>query len=309
MSPRKLTNSNKQEILDLYRSSPETTSTLADRYGVSSSTISRFLKSNLTELEYEELIQQKRLGRTSSRSDDDKIVEQVALPISKMDVAPSPKKEKPKPVIAVQQEEFEEEEVEEVKEKPKPVIAVQQEEFEEEVEEVKEKPKPIIAVQQEEFEDEEDEVEEVDVATLEEMLGEDLADLDEDEEVIEGSDEDNWQDEFEVKPRQSKSNLQVLPLSEASFPRICYLVIDRMADLITRPLKEFADLGIIPDSEIGQKTLPVFDNQRVARRFSNRSQRVIKVPDGQMLGTTRSHLASKGITRLLIDGKVYSLST
>ena len=265
MSPRKLTNSNKQEILDLYRSSPETTSTLADRYGVSSSTISRFLKSNLTELEYEELIQQKRLGRTSSRSDDDKTVEQIALPISKMDVAPSPKKEKPKPVIAVQQEEFEDEE--------------------------------------------DEEVEEVNVATLEEMLGEDLADLDEDEEVIEGSDEDNWQDEFEVKPRQSKSNLQVLPLSEASFPRICYVVIDRTADLITRPLKEFADLGIIPDSEIGQKTLPVFDNQRVARRFSNRSQRVIKVPDGQMLGTTRSHLASKGITRLLIDGKVYSLST
>ena len=287
MSPRKLTNSNKQEILDLYRSSPETTSTLADRYGVSSSTISRFLKSNLTELEYEELIQQKRLGRTSSRSDDDKTVERVALPISKMDVAPSPKKEKPKPVIAVQQEEFEEEEVEKVKEKPK----------------------PIIAVQQEEFEDEEDEEDEVDVATLEEMLGEDLADLDEDEEVIEGSDEDNWQDEFEFKPRQSKSNLQVLPLSEASFPRICYVVIDRTADLITRPLKEFADLGTIPDSEIGQKTLPVFDNQRVARRFSNRSQRVIKVPDGQMLGTTRSHLASKGITRLLIDGKVYSLST
>ena len=311
MSPRKLTNSNKQEILDLYRSSPETTSTLADRYGVSSSTISRFLKSNLTELEYEELIQQKRLGRTSSRSDDEKTVEQTVLPISKTVVAPSStKKEKPKPVIAVQHEEFEDEAVEEVKEKPKPVIAVQHEEFEDEaVEEVKEKPKPVIAVQHEEFEDEE--VEEVNVATLEEMLGEDLADLDEDEdeEVFGGSDEDNWQDELEVKPRQLKSNLQVLPLSEASFPKTCYVVIDRTADLITRPLKEFADLGNMPDSEIGQKTLPVFDNQRVARRFSNRSQRVIKVPDGQMLGTASSHLASKGITRLLIDGKVYSLST
>ena len=286
MSPRKLTNSNKQEILDLYRSSPETTSTLADRYGVSSSTISRFLKSNLTELEYEELIQQKRLGRTSSRSDDEKTVEQTVLPVSKTVVAPSSaKKEKPKPVIAVQQEEFEDEEVEAVKEKPKPVIVVQQEEFEDE------------------------EVEAVNVATLEEMLGEDLADLDEDEEVFEGSDEDNWQDELEVKPRQLKSNLQVLPLSEASFPKTCYIVINRTADLITRPLKEFADLGKMPDSEIGQKTLPVFDNQRIARRFSNRSERVIKVPDGQMLGTTSSHLASKGITRLLIDGKVYSLSS
>jgi hypothetical protein len=96
-------------------------------------------------------------------------------------------------------------------------------------------------------------------------------------------------------------------LSEASLPKTCYLVVDRAAELIVRPLKEFSDLGRIPAEEVQEKTLPVFDNHRVARRFSNRSQRVIKVPDGRMLQKTCSHLQAKGITRLLIDGQVYSL--
>jgi transposase-like protein len=64
MCPRKLSDADKSDILNLYRNPEETTSTLALRYGVSNSTISRILKSNLIESEYEELIQQKRLNRT-----------------------------------------------------------------------------------------------------------------------------------------------------------------------------------------------------------------------------------------------------
>ena len=65
MSPRKLSDVDKQDILELYRQTAETTSTLADRYGVSNSTISRILKSNLLEPEYEALIQQKRSNRSA----------------------------------------------------------------------------------------------------------------------------------------------------------------------------------------------------------------------------------------------------
>ena len=101
----------------------------------------------------------------------------------------------------------------------------------------------------------------------------------------------------------------MLPLSDAAFPRTCYLVIDRTSELIARPLKEFSHLGTIPAEETLQKTLPVFDNHRIARRFSNRFQRVIKVPDGKMLQKTSSHLQAKGITRIIMDGRIYSLSS
>ena len=101
--------------------------------------------------------------------------------------------------------------------------------------------------------------------------------------------------------------IQISPLSEASLPKICYLVVDRAAELITQPLKAFGELGQIPVAEIREKTLPVFDNHRVARRFATRNQRVFKIPDGNMLKKAAPYLQAKGITRLLIDGQVYSL--
>jgi hypothetical protein len=132
----------------------------------------------------------------------------------------------------------------------------------------------------------------------------DLEDDDDEEE------EDDWQEEEEASffPSLSGSgDLTVLPLSAAVFPTTCYLVVDRTAELIVRPLKEFTHLGKIPPEETQQKTLPIFDNHRVARRFSNRTQRVIKVPNSNVLRKASSHLKAKGITRIFLDGRVYSL--
>ncbi len=61
MAPRKLSDSDKSEIVDLYREPSQTTSTLAEQYGVSNSTISRILKTSIPSEEYSELISQKRM--------------------------------------------------------------------------------------------------------------------------------------------------------------------------------------------------------------------------------------------------------
>jgi transposase-like protein len=292
MSPRKLTDEDKQEILKLYRETEETTSTLADRYGVSSSTVSRFLKSHLTHFEYEELIQQKRLARTPKYSDR---IEELPLAPVESPIVPveSPVVvEKPLPVKVAEPSAP-------TQEKEKASVAVAQE---------WEMPQPKA----EEFYSNESVATVGEVAALGEIVGEDLVDLEDDEDDLDEDDYEDWEDEeveVDYKPSvATKVNVQVLPLSAASFPKTCYLVIDRAAELITRPLKDFADLGKIPSEEFQQRTLPVFDNHRVARRFSNRSQRVIKVPDGRMLQKTRFYLNAKGITRLLIDGQIYSLS-
>jgi transposase-like protein len=265
MSPKKLTEEIKQEILKLYRETDETSSTLAERFGVSSSTISRFLKNTLSESEYEELVQQKRLGRTSKSN------HQLELKIEE-----SPRSST---FLSVT--------------KSSPIRSI-----------------PKVELFEEE-EEEEEEDQSVDVVALGEMLGEDLADLEDEDEDLEDEEDEDWEeDELDsAYPASLTANVkvQVLPLSAASFPKTCYLVIDKSAELITRPLKEFADLGTISGEEIQQKTLPVFDNHRVARRFSNRFQRVIKVPDGQILKKTCSYLKDKGITRLLMDGQIYSL--
>jgi hypothetical protein len=154
-----------------------------------------------------------------------------------------------------------------------------------------------------------------------EMFGEDLLDESDDLEDLEeddlDDDEEEYSDEedleparpFVTRPRSGESLVRVLPLSAASLPKTCYLVIDRSSELITRPLRDFGDLGQIPSLETQQRTLPVFDNHRVAKRFSTKRDRVIKIPDSKMLHKARYHLQAKGITRLLIDGQVYSLSS
>jgi transposase-like protein len=106
---------------------------------------------------------------------------------------------------------------------------------------------------------------------------------------------------------QPETMLEVMPFAQAVLPKICYIVVDRTAELVTRPLKDFGDLGQIPADEVQSCTLPVFDNHRIARRFSHRTQRIIKVPNGNMLRSACSQLSAKGITRLLINGHIYAL--
>ncbi|NET54052.1 MAG: hypothetical protein F6K09_37165, partial [Merismopedia sp. SIO2A8] len=306
MSPRKLSDADKSEILELYRQQSETTSTLATRYGVSNSTISRILKSSLVESEYEALIQQKRLGRTSSSS------------THSIENAPPPtdaeaESSLPIPIAqpAVESEESESELASNSNDgrrrrrrssvPSKPVYeehAIQTE--------------LQLDITAEPQEDEAfDEIEFSATTNLEGLLDEDLIDLDEDDEDLDDLDEDDdddWEEEELDSPTRQKISasfpktgvsIEVIPLSEASLPKVCYLVVDRSAELIARPLKEFSDLGQIPDQEFYEKTLPIFDNHRVARRFSNRSQRVIKVPDGQMLQKTAEHLQAN--SRLILE--------
>jgi hypothetical protein len=328
---RKLTDSDKQEILKLYRETAQTTSTLADRYGVSNSTISRLLKSTLPEEEYEYLVSLKRAARTPEGRAQ---VSYEQLPLlsqpqleTELFSSHSPSLEFPK--VELQQpaiEEVSESEPEtqpipairRVKtrssavEKPKPVVK--------EIEIVRHKlsePKPLeipsLPTSRLVLDDEHPVVTSIDDIFDEDLLDEsdDLDDLDED---LYDDEEDFEDEDFEeveplvAKRRPGEAPVQVLPLSVAHLPKTCYLVIDRSAELITRPLKDFGDLGPIPTIETQQKTLPVFDNHRVAKRFSTKRDRVIKVPDSRMLHKASTHLQAKGITRLLIDGQVYSLS-
>jgi hypothetical protein len=322
MSPRKLSDADKSDILSLYRQLEETTSTLASRYGVSNSTISRILKSSLMESEYEALIQQKRSNRTPSTlsSPTPEITELSSADSEAQSVFDISYTNPPvEPPVEAEADNSESTSSEQrwrrrrssVVAEPVPEQKAIQTELQLDL------PSPVEESSLDELDESFDEIEPSETSSLEELLDEDLIDLDDEDEDLDDEDlDDDWADEAADSGRQGPigtsrvkrgANVQVLPLSEASLPKTCYLVVDRAAELIARPLKEFGDLGRIPIEEIQERTLPVFDNHRVARRFSNRSQRVIKVPDGRMLQKTRSHLQAKGITRLLIDGQVYSL--
>lgn len=328
MTVKKLTEADKLEILKLYRQTPETTSTLAERYGVSNSTISRLLKSTLPEDEYETLIAAKRAARTPHSEavqmqllsepapelavpEPDEVVELSPEPIDRSTPAPrkrrrssaplKPKLDKSTPIAATTE--------------PEPISPPLTLDLDTQATGT-EGPTTVVTSSSPEPLDEDTDA---DASAIAEMLGEELLDESDDITGADEDDDDDFDEEEEddlgsytppVKRRLPVETLiQVLPLSEANLPKTCYLVIDRAAELITRPLQDFGDLGQIPTQEVQERTLPVFDNHRVARRFSNKRERVIKVPDSKVLQKARPHLQAKGITRLLVDGQVYSLVT
>jgi hypothetical protein len=326
MSPRKLTAADKKAIVSTYRSSPDSMAVLATRYGVSNSTVSRLLKNNIPELEYESLIADKR----SQKGDFGEEETLMELPIGPEDETLDEKTLEDLPPAEIgsarrrvrrrsSAPEGEEGEMLTATGTPRPITKAQKASVElpivPELAEPKEQPPAKIVIPRSvpmpvqpaaEAIDEDDRAELSSVASL---FGEDMGDLLDDDEDDFAEDE-GWNDLSETSPIAiSISGLQVQPLSTATLPRTCYIVVDKFAELVACPLGDFAQLGQGSAAEKPQTTLPVFDNHRVAKRFSNnRNQRVIKVPDSRVFQKTTSHLTAKGISLLLVDGQIYSLN-
>ena len=346
MAPRKLSDSDKDDIVDLYKQPGQTTSTLAEQFGVSNSTISRILKTTLPSDEYSELIAQKRMSSGTATKTQTSSKRSAT---SKRTTSKAGSKASSKAVIDTTNKSSESEESgtspvdppklrkETAKESDDtgsstrrrrsrkkdtddgqlPLLDQHSNQDQDDteadmsasaVEEATDKkvvPSPILLTKSssDEEDDDEDDLEGLD-ETIGDDFGDDDDDLDEDEDDLDDED-----DEFEVpQPKlQAKESVEIMSLGTAVMPKPCYLVVDMRAELITCPLSEFGHLGRIPSNEEKSTTLPVFDNHRVARRFSRNKQRVIKVPDGSLITRTRPYLQAKGITRLLVDGQVFDL--
>lgn len=100
---------------------------------------------------------------------------------------------------------------------------------------------------------------------------------------------------------------QCLPLAQAPLPASVYMLVDKTVELQAKPLKDFPELGQLPEGEEERQALLVFANPRQAKRHCGRSQRVIKVPDTRVLERTAPYLIAQGISRVVIEGSLYSL--
>ncbi|NET11606.1 MAG: hypothetical protein F6K08_01385 [Okeania sp. SIO1H6] len=310
MTPTKLSDSEKLEIVELYQTTEHNTITLADRYGVSSSTIRRILQSSIPEDEYKDLVQQKqkRPSRSQKNIDQDTTDDLDEFKF---------KEDQDREVL----DDGEDESDGVVKKRRRRSSSSNNSEINQQTE----APKLSLTSQDEQksrdtFENNyalpKEEIEEILAAdlleqtqNLDDFEDDDLEDFDQ-----EFEDEDKFDEEEDVSTsynlsiqNPSYSQVKIYPLTESVLPKICYLVVDKFTELVTKPLMAFCELGQIPIEDSQEKTLPVFDNHRVAHRFSTRNQRVLKVPDGRMLQKTSVYLQAKGITRLLIDGQVYKL--
>ena len=277
----KLALDDKQEILRLYRESDATTTQLAKQFGISTSTVLRLLQELIPAEEYRQLVGQKKAdGKRGSRINygiGGFQVNQLALIPDDLS-------------LTTESSNYIYDQDDETDQGDETAIAMNDID---------------IKLDMADGEIDDDELDEDDE---DDLVDEDNLEIDEDELDDEDADDSGLSMFEDLRGSHNISDrLEILPLDRADLPLICYIVVDRIAEIITRPLKDFKDLGEIPAEESLSKTIPIFDNHRVARRFSHHNQRVIKFPS-DLIHITRPKLVQKGITRILFSGQVYTLN-
>ncbi|MFZ9216662.1 MAG: helix-turn-helix domain-containing protein [Vulcanococcus sp.] len=130
------------------------------------------------------------------------------------------------------------------------------------------------------------------------------------EDSFEDDDDEEVSSTFNLKAGGASTQALVdpIPLLPGLLPSSVYMLVDKVVELQAKPLNEFPELGSLPETEQERQALMLYTNPRQAKRQCGRSQRVIKVPDSDVLQRRSSYLVAQGITRLVVEGGLlYSL--
>ena len=106
---------------------------------------------------------------------------------------------------------------------------------------------------------------------------------------------------------EPQKDLSSIPISHIDFPKIVYMVVNKNIELETKYLKEYVEWQFLSQEELNRKTIEIFLDLKVAKRFCSKDQKVIKVPNTNVFKLTAPFLLNKGITRIVSDDKLIAL--
>ena len=276
MAASRLSDSQKLELVERFRAG-ESSQGLADAFACSPNTVSRVVKAAMAPADYELLKQQR--ARRGARPETAPLAAAVAPePQPAPEPEPEPEPAAPAPPAAVE-------------------VPVATADDEADAADAAEAPDDDDAPTTLAIDDADD-------------FG---ADDDDDDEAEEGDDGDDPDEHDPFRPIALAGLVEDLPLCEvrpltgADLPASAWMLVDKVVELQPKPLREFPELGRLPDGELDRQAIAVYANPRQAKRHCGRTQRVIKVPDLAVLELTSRYLVAQGISRLVVEGALYSL--
>ncbi len=110
--------------------------------------------------------------------------------------------------------------------------------------------------------------------------------------------------EIENTPRKELSSVSI---KEIDFPRIVYLIVDKKIELIVKMLKDYPVWSFLPIEDLNRKTIEIYFDLKIAKRFCSKEQKVIKVPNTNVFKIAAPLLKSKGISRIISDDMLIAL--
>ena len=103
---------------------------------------------------------------------------------------------------------------------------------------------------------------------------------------------------------QIQKDLTSLPLSEISFPKVVYMIVDKKIELEIKLLKDYPDWQFLSQNELSRKTIEIFFDLKIAKKICNKEQKVIKVPNTDVFRIVAPILVSRGISRIISSDKL-----
>ena len=97
------------------------------------------------------------------------------------------------------------------------------------------------------------------------------------------------------------------PLSEANFPDVVFLVVDKNIELEPKLLKDFPGWNFLSEDDLNRKTIQVFPDQKLAKQSCSKNQKLIKVPNTNVFLIASENLKSKGISRIIFGDTLLAL--
>ena len=112
--------------------------------------------------------------------------------------------------------------------------------------------------------------------------------------------------DFEINSEDQK-DLSSVSINEIELPKIVYMVVNNKIELETKYLKDYPDWQFLSKSDLSRKTIEIYFEAKEAKRFCNKEQKVIKVPNPKVFNIVAPILISKGISRIVCPDKLIAL--
>ena len=98
---------------------------------------------------------------------------------------------------------------------------------------------------------------------------------------------------------QPRKDLSSVPISEVDLPKILYMVVDKNIELGIKYLRDYPEWQFLSQEELNRKTIEIFFDLKVAKRFCNKEQKVLKVPNTDVFKIAAPLLLKRGISRIV----------
>ena len=112
--------------------------------------------------------------------------------------------------------------------------------------------------------------------------------------------------DFEIDS-DSQKDLSSVSIHEVELPKIVYMVVDNKIELETKFLKDYPQWHFLSKSDLNRKTIEIYFEAKEAKRFCNKEQKVIKVPNTRVFSIVAPILISRGISRIICPDNLIAL--